>query len=33
MVVMGEIRNGKLEYAYKEDVASASMLRTKVPVR
>lgn len=29
MVVMAEIRNGKLEYAYKEDAASASMLRTK----
>lgn len=33
MVVMGEIRNGKLEYAYKEDAVSASMLRTKAPVR
>ncbi len=29
MVVLAEIRNGKLEYAYKEDANSASMLRTK----
>ena len=29
MVVMTEIRNGKLEYAYKEDAANANLLRTK----
>ncbi len=29
MVVMTEIRHGKLEYAYKEDAANATLLRTK----
>lgn len=29
MVVMTEIRHGKLEYAYKEDAANANLLRTK----
>ncbi|AIY39918.1 Branched-chain amino acid ABC transporter [Collimonas arenae] len=29
MIVMGEIRNGKVAYAYKEDASSGSITRTK----
>jgi branched-chain amino acid transport system substrate-binding protein len=29
MIVMGEIRNGKVVYAYKEDANSGSIARTK----
>ncbi|MFC6519969.1 hypothetical protein ACFQAT_09485 [Undibacterium arcticum] len=29
MVVMGEIRNGKVVYAYKEDASRGSIARTK----
>ena len=30
MIVMGEIRNGKVVYAYKEDANSGSIARTKL---
>lgn len=33
MVVMTEIRNGKLDFAYKEDIANANLLRTKTGKR
>jgi branched-chain amino acid transport system substrate-binding protein len=29
MIVMGEIRNGKVAYAYREDASSGSIARTK----
>ncbi len=33
MVVMGEIRQGQVAYAYKEDASSAVIMRTKTPGR
>jgi branched-chain amino acid transport system substrate-binding protein len=29
MIVMGEIRNGKVAYAYREDASNGSIARTK----
>ncbi|WP_310491521.1 ABC transporter substrate-binding protein [Dechloromonas sp.] len=33
MVIMGEIRNGQVAYAYKEDASSSVIMRTKSPAR
>lgn len=33
MVIMGEIRNGQVVYAYKEDASNSVIMRTKSPAR